>query len=131
METRLQNFIWDNKRPNIRHSTSIGDYLEGSHVKRYHKHITDKNLNNESLMGNKALPVFVCCFFCFFFVFFYKEFVYLLQDRSCKETLDAQEIANEVLRNNDYITREEKSLYDKICIQYNYYSGLFSDKGEP
>ena len=42
--------------------------------------------------------------------------VYLWQDISCKETEDALDDANEVLWNNQHVTRDGNSLYDKSLI---------------
>ena len=138
-----KNFIWDKKRPKIKHSTLIADYSEGGYkdidIKSkilsmkfsWGTRPLDNNFDPWKIIPTKIFAAFgglkiifhpnlqlsKCCSKNIDNIpDFYKELVYLWQDISCKKDEDALDIANEVLWNNRQVTRDGNSLYDKSLI---------------
>ena len=149
-----KNFIWDKKCPKIKHSTLIADYSEvgykdinitskiSSMTFSWGTRLLDNNFHPWKIIPTKIFTVFGCLKIIFHpnlqlskccpknidnIPEFYKELVYLWQDISCKKTENALDIANEVLWNNQHVTRDGNSLYDSchINLRYYYYSRHF------
>ena len=138
-----KNFIWDKKRPKIKHSTLIADFLERDYkdidIKSkissmkfsWRTRLLDSNFHPWKIIPNKLFTVFGGLKIIFYpnlqlskrcsknvdnIPDFYKELVYLWQDISSKKTEDALDISNEVLWNNRHVTRDGNSLYDESLI---------------
>ena len=128
-----KNFIWDKKRPKIKHSNLIADYSEGgykdidirskiSSMKFFWgTRLLDNNFHPWKIIPTKIFAAFGGLKIIFhpnlqLSKCFYKELVYLWQDISCKKTENALDIANQDLWNNRQVTRDGNSLYDRSLI---------------
>ena len=134
-----KNFIWDNKKPKIKHSTPIADYSEGGYkdvdieTKIFAlKVIWVKTLLDSNFHSWKIIPTILfssigglkivfhlninlsrqCKLITNTFPKFYQELVHLCSNVSEKEPLTASEISREVLWNNSSIKSNEESLYN-------------------
>ena len=121
-----KNFIWDKKRPKIKHSNLTGDHSEGGYkdigIKSqisslkvsWGTRLLNSNFHQWKIIPDKIFAVFGRLKTIFHpnlqlskrcsknidnIPVFYNELVYLWQDISCKESADARDIANEVLWN--------------------------------
>ena len=132
-----QNFIWNGRRPKIKHSTLVGGYTEGGYKDvdiqsqlESLKIIWIRRLLDDNFHAWKSIPnalfldlrvnaVFHDNFkpftYCMqkiqFYPPFYQQLIGFLEKVSRKEPLNALEIANQVIWNNSFLLKQGNSLF--------------------
>ena len=138
-----QNFIWNGRRPKIKHSTPVGGYAEGGYKDvdiqsqlESHKIIWIRRLLDDTFHARKSIPnapfldlgvtaVFHHNFkpstYCMQkmqpYPLFYQQLIGFWEKVSRKEPLNALEIVNQIIWNNSFLLKEGNSLF---------YSSLYS-----
>ena len=134
-----KNFVWNNKRPKIKHSTLIASYSEGgyndidintklSSIKVFWvTRLMDDNFHPWKIIPSKIFSVFggtniifhtntllsLCCRKNVDKIpSFYGDLVYLWQNVISLKSSETTEICDEVLWNNKHITCDGNSIYD-------------------
>ena len=134
-----KSFIWDDKKPRIKHSTSIADYSEGGYEDvaietkisalkvTWIKRLLDSNFHSWKIIPTILFSIIgglkivfhsnlklsrQCKLIVNTFPKFYQELVYLWSDVSENEPLTVSEIFREELWNNSRIMLNEQSLYN-------------------
>ena len=138
MNSVHKSFIWDNRKPKIKHSTLIADYSEGGYDVDIETKISAlkvtwvKRLSDSNFHSWKIIPTILfssigglktvfhsnlklsrqCKVTVNTFPKFYQELVQIWANVSEKELLMASEIFGEVLWSNSRILSNEQSLYN-------------------